>query len=78
MGDLVYLDVVRARKIVEDELRLDSEVAKLKEELQALIDAMPDDTSGYFLSIEETERLTREWEEKEKRNSRPILRLVKS
>lgn len=60
MGELVYLEEYK------DKL-LRKEIDELREEIQRVMSSWPDPSSGYFLSLEEMDRIEKLWlEEKEK------------
>ena len=55
MGDLIYLEEHKEKII-------DEEIAELRKELQEIMAAWPDEPStGYFLSLEDMDKIEKSW-----------------
>ena len=59
MDNLIYLDEYRNKKLLE-------EIQELKVELAQILNGFDLEPKGYFLSLEEMEKMERAWAEKER------------
>lgn len=62
MGELICLEEYRERRLLE-------EVDRLKRELQYMMSILPEpEMSGYYLSLEDMEKIERIWDEERRKH----------